>query len=227
MPKKNIMTTTNTFSLEEISRLENMSKEEILSSFKEYNTYTNNNLTLLTNITTIDKALYIGIMLQHMHMKAKDIVKETGLTKSHVSRLGKVGKWALSNKEQYRNLVDTSGTSLSVRAIADAITHDTIKGVDDWTSLVEAEKAYKESTKANTKATPATKQDKKPSSDKAKATSKPAPTPKHAYKINDFERMNSTSLYSAIIRLCDAYKESSDNIAYMNNFISRLAELKH
>ena len=209
---------SSTFSIEEIKRLESMSKEELITSYNQYSNYTDNNLSLLMNVSTMDKALYIGVMLQHMHMKAKDIVKETSLTKSHVSRLGKVGKWALNNKQQYQKLVDTAGTSLSVRAIADAITHDTIKGVDDWASLVEKEKAYKKSTKAST--------DKKPSSDR-KAPKQATPTPKHAYKINDFERMNSTSLYSAIIRLVDNYKASGDNIEYMQSFVERLNELKH
>ena len=217
---------SSTFTIEEIEQLEKMSKEEIITSFNQYSAYTANSLALLTNVTTLDKALYIGIMLKSM--KAKDIVKETSLTKSHVSRLGKVGKWALNNKEQYQKLVDTAGTSLSVRAIADAITHDTIKGVDDWASLVEKEKAYKKSTKASAKATSTTTnqdtQDKKPSSDR-KAPKQA--TPKHAFKIVDFERMNSTSMYSAVIRLVDAYKESGDNVAYMENFVKRLNELKH
>ena len=221
-------------SLEQIARLEKMSKEEILTSFKEYSSYMDNNLTLLTNITTLDKALYIGIMLKSM--KAKDIVKETSLTKSHVSRLGKVGKWALDHKDQYRKLVDTAGTSLSVRAIADAITHDTIKGVDDWASLVEKEKAYKKSTKASTKATTTTNQDnhdQKPTSDKAtptevKAKAEPSAKPKNPnYRINDYERMNSTCVYQAIMRLINAYEESSDNLDYMNAFIERLNVLKH
>lgn len=211
-----------TFSIEEIAKLESMNKEELIRNFKEYDAYTRSSLALLTNVTTIDKAIFVGVMLKSM--KAKDIVKETNLTKSHVSRLGKVGKWCLNNKQQYQKLVDTAGTSLSVRAIADAITHNTIDKVSDWTSLVKAEKAYKESTKATPKATPTPAT---PATDKAKATPKATPTPKHAYKINDFERMNSTSLYSAVIRMIDAYKASGDNIEYMNNFISRLNELKH
>ena len=227
---------SSTFTIEEIEQLEKMSKEEIITSFNQYSAYTANSLALLTNITTLDKALYIGVMLQHMHMKAKDIVKETSLTKSHVSRLGKVGKWALNNKEQYQKLVDTAGTKLSVRAIADAITHDTIKGVDDWASLVEKEKAYKKSTKASTKATTTTNQDnhdQKPTSDKAtptevKAKAEPSAKPKNPnYRINDYERMNSTCVYQAIMRLINAYEESSDNLDYMNAFIERLNVLKH
>ena len=213
----------STFTIEEIQQLESMTKEELITSYKQYSSYTDNNLALLTNISTIDKVLYIGIMLKSM--KVKDIVKEINLTKSHVSRLGKVGKWALNNKEQYQKLVDTAGTALSVRAIADAITHDTIKGVDNWVELVEAEKAYKESTKASAKKTPkATAKQSKPTSDKA-PTSKP--TQKHSFKIVDFERMNSTSMYSAVIRMVDAYKASGDNLEYMNAFITRLNELKH
>ena len=212
-------------SLEQIARLEKMTKKEILTSFKEYSSYMDNNLTLLTNITTLDKALYIGIMLKSM--KAKDIVKETGLTKSHVSRLGKVGKWALDHKDQYRKLVDTAGTSLSVRAIADAITHGTIEKASDWASLVEAEKAFKTSVKKTAPTTSTTKpasDNKKPASDKSPAT--PAPT-KHSFKIVDFERMNSTSMYSAVIRMVDAYKASGDNLDYMESFVKRLNELKH
>ena len=213
-------------SLEQIARLEKMTKKEILTSFKEYSSYMDNNLTLLTNITTLDKALYIGIMLKSM--KAKDIVKETGLTKSHVSRLGKVGKWALSNKQQYQKLVDTSGTALSVRAIADAITHDTIDKASDWASLVEAEKNYKASVKKTNPTTSTTTnqdtQDKKPSSDRR--APKQATT-KHSFKIVDFERMNSTSMYSAVIRMVDAYKASGDNLDYMESFVKRLNELKH
>lgn len=233
-PKKIIM---KNLSLEEIKRLESMSRNELIRSFKEYDEYTTHSLALFTNVTTIDKAIYVGIMLKSM--KAKEICEETGLTKSHVSRLGKVGKWAIDNKQQYQKLVDTAGTSLSVRAIADAITHGTIKGVKDWKSLVEAEKAYKTSAKATTtsttkpasnksSATPApTTSTTKPASDKATPTTSPAPTSKHAFKIIDFERMNSTAMYSAIIRLCDSYKASGDNIEYMNAFISRLNELKH
>ena len=226
---------TSTFTIEEIKRLESMNKEEIIRSFKEYNAYTTNSLSLLTNITTIDRAIYVGIMLKSM--KAKDICTSTGLSKSHVSRLGKVGKWALSNKQQYQKLVDTAGTSLSVRAIADAITHGTIEKASDWASLVEAEKAFKTSVKKTAPTTSTTtnqapttsttkpaSDNKKPASDKSPAT--PAPT-KHAFKIVDFERMNSTSMYSAIIRLVDTYKESGDNIAYMENFVKRLNELKH
>lgn len=214
---------TSTFTIEEIKRLESMSKEEVISSFKEYDTYTNNNLALLTNVSTIDKAIYVGIMLKSM--KAKEVCEKTGLTKSHVSRLGKVGKWAIDNKQQYQKLVDTAGTSLSVRAIADAITHDTIKGVKDWKSLVEAEKAYKTSAKATTTSTTKPASNKKPARDKSSAT--PAPTTKHAFKIVDFERMNSTSMYSAVIRLCDAYKASGEKVDYMEAFITRLNELKH
>lgn len=217
-------------SLEEIKRLESMSRKELIMSFKEYDEYTTHSLALLTNVSTINKAVYVGIMLRSM--KAKEICEETSLTKSHVSRLGKVGKWAINNKRQYQKLVDTAGTTISVRAIADAITHNTIEGVDDWSSLVKAEKAYKESTKATP--TPATKpasdnkkvtSDKKPASDKSSAT--PTPATKHAFKIVDFERMNSTSMYSAVIRMVDAYKASGDNLDYMEAFITRLNELKH
>ena len=215
----------STFTIEEIKRLESLSSEEVIRSFKEYDAYTTNSLSLLTNVTTIDKAIYVGIMLKSM--KAKEVCEKTGLTKSHVSRLGKVGKWALSNKEQYKKLIDTAGTALSVRAIADAITHDTIKGVDDWASLIEAENAYKSSVKTtpttSTKANQDT-QDKKPSSDRR------APKqamPKHSFKIVDFERMNSTSMYSAVIRMVDAYKASGDNLDYMESFIERLNTLKH
>lgn len=217
---------TSTFTIEEIKRLESMSKEEVISSFKEYDTYTNNNLALLTNVSTIDKAIYVGIMLKSM--KAKEVCEKTGLTKSHVSRLGKVGKWAIDNKQQYQKLVDTAGTSLSVRAIADAITHDTIKGVEDWASLVKKEEDYKASTKATSTPTePKPNQNKKPASDKATPAKSPAPTTKHAFKIVDFERMNSTSMYSAVIRLCDAYKASGEKVDYMEAFITRLNELKH
>ena len=213
---------TSTFTIEEIKHLENLSSEEIIRSFKEYNEYTTNNMSLLMNVSTIDKSIYVAIMAKSM--KQVEIVKATSLTKSHISRMAKVGKWILSNREQYVKLVATAGTKLNLRIMSDGIAHNTIKGVDDWASLVEANNAYKESTKA-TPATPApaTKQA-KPSTDKAKAT--PA-TPKHAFLIRDFERMNSTSMYSAIIRMVDAYKASGDNIEYMNNFITRLNELKH
>ena len=227
-----------TFSIEEITKLEKMNKEEVIRSFKEYDTYTTNNMSLLMNVSTIDKSIYVAIMAKSM--KQVEIVKATSLTKSHISRMAKVGKWILSNREQYVKLVATAGTKLNLRVMSDGIAHNTIKGVDDWASLVEANNAYKESTKATTttpKATPTTttpttnqaNQDKKPSSDKAKATPKVTPkaTPKHAFLIRDFERMNSTSMYSAIIRMVDAYKASGDNIEYMNNFITRLNELKH
>ena len=228
-----------TFSIEEIKHLESLSSEEVIRSFKEYDAYTTNNMLLLMNVSTIDKSIYVAIMAKSM--KQVEIVKATSLTKSHVSRMAKVGKWILENREQYVKLVNTAGTKLNLRVMSDGIMHDTISGVDDWASLVEKEKAYKESTKTTPKtatATPTTK----PSSDKAKATptatatpkatptatATPTPaTPKHAFLIRDFERMNSTSMYSAIIRMVDAYKASGDNIEYMNNFITRLNELKH
>lgn len=210
-------------SLEQITKLEEMSKDELITSFNQYSAYVDNNLNLLVNVSTIDKSIYVAIMAKSM--KQVEIVKETNLTKSHISRMNKVGSWILANREQYTKLVATAGTKLNLRVMSDGIAHNTIKGVDDWASLVENEKSYKASTKA-TPAEPATKQA-KPSSDKAKATPKTTPAPKHAFKIVDFERMNSTSMYSAIIRMVDAYKASGDNLEYMNNFISRLNELKH
>lgn len=218
-----------TFSIEEITKLENMTKEELITSYKQYSSYTDNNLALLTNISTLDKAVYIGIMLKSM--KAKEICEKTSLTKSHVSRLGKVGKWALNNKEQYQKLINTAGTSLSVRAIADAITHDTIKGVDDWASLIRAEENYKASTKTTpkAKAEPSAKtSDKKTASNKpASDKAEPAKPKNPSYRINDFERMNSTSVYQAIMRMINAYCDSNDNIEYLNSFIERLDVLKH
>lgn len=203
-----------------------MSKDELITSFNQYSAYVDNNLNLLVNVSTIDKSIYVAIMAKSM--KQVEIVKETNLTKSHICRMNKVGSWILANREQYTKLVATAGTKLNLRVMSDGIAHNTIKGVDDWASLVEAEKAYKSSTKATPKATQATTTSAtKPTSDKANATPKPVPTTKHAFKIVDFERMNSTSMYSAIIRMVDAYKASGDNLEYMNNFISRLNELKH
>lgn len=206
-----------TLSITKINNLKKLSTQEILNSYMEYDKVNKRQLETLVNTSTIDKSIYVGLLIAH-GMKAVEISQKTGLSKSNLSRMSKVGKWILENPRDYANLVVSASDNISFRTLCDSITHKTINGNSgDWDSLVKAEAEYKREYNA-------TKSEKakvsKPSTDGKKVA--------HSFSIEDFERMNTTSVYSAIIDLVDCFKEDSTQAEpLVRDFIKRLNELKH
>ena len=205
----------NTLTIEDIQKIEKAETREVINALKDYSSYANSELALFKNVTTIDKSIYLGVLLKRM--KASEVVEKTGMSKSNVSRMGKVGKWILNNKELYHKLVFSAGTQLSFRTLCDAITHDNVPLDGEWSNLVSSEAIYKKEYNA-------TKSEKakalKPSTDGKKVT--------HSFSIEDFEKMNTTSVYSAIIDLVDGFKEDSTQAELLvRDFVKRLNELKH
>lgn len=213
--KVNIM--KNTLTIEEINKIEKAETREVINALKDYSSYANSELSLLKNVSTIDKSIYLGVLLKRM--KATEVVEKTGMSKSNVSRMGKVGKWILSHKELYHKLVFSAGTQLSFRTLCDAITHDNVPLDGEWDSLVTYENEYKREYN-KTKSSKSSGSGSKPSTDGKKVA--------HAFSIEDFEKMNTTSVYSAIIDLVDCFKEDSTQAEpLVRDFIKRLNELKH
>lgn len=206
-----------TLSITKINSLKKLSTQEILSSYMEYDKANKCKLETLVNTSTIDKSIYVGLLIAH-GMKAVEISQKTGLSKSNLSRMSKVGKWILENPKAYSSLVASASDNISFRTLCDAITHKTINGNSgDWDSLVKAEAEYKReynATKSKKVKAP------KPSTDGKKVA--------HAFSIEDFERMNNTALYSSIIDLVDGFKaDNTQAEALINDFIKTLKTLKH
>ena len=208
-----------TLSITKINNLKKLSTQEILNSYMEYDKVNKRQLETLVNTSTIDKSIYVGLLIAH-GMKAVEISQKTGLSKSNLSRMSKVGKWILENPKDYASLVASASDNISFRVLCDSITHKTInENSGDWVSLVKAEAEYKREYN-KTKSSKASGSDSKPSTDGKKVA--------HSFSIEDFERMNTTSVYSAIIDLVDCFKEDNTQAEpLVRDFIKRLNELKH
>lgn len=206
-----------TLSITKINNLKKLSTQEILNSYMEYDKVNKRQLETLVNTSTIDKSVYVGLLIAH-GMKAVEISQKTGLSKSNLSRMSKVGKWILENPKDYAKLVASASDNISFRTLCDSITHKTINGNSgDWDSLVKAEAEYKREYNAT-------------KSEKVKA-SKPSTDGKkiaHMFTIEDFEKMNNTALYSEIITLVDGFKaDNTQAETLINDFIKTLKTLKH
>lgn len=207
-----------TLSIAKINNLKKLSTQEILNSYMEYDKVNKRQLETLVNTSTIDKSIYVGLLIAH-GMKAVEISQKTGLSKSNLSRMSKVGKWILENPKAYSSLVASASDNISFRTLCDSITHKTINGNSgDWDSLVKAEAEYKREYNATKSAK--TAKTSKPSTDGKKVA--------HMFKIEDFERMNNTALYSSIIDLVDGFKADNTQAEnLLNDFIKTLKTLKH
>lgn len=207
-----------TLSITKINSLKKLSTQEILNSYMEYDKVNKRQLETLVNTSTIDKSIYVGLLIAH-GMKAVEISQKTGLSKSNLSRMSKVGKWILENPKAYSSLVASASDNISFRTLCDSITHKTINGNSgDWDSLVKAEAEYKREYNATKSAK--TAKVSKASSDGKKVA--------HAFSIEDFERMNNTALYSSIIDLVDGFKaDNAQAEALLNEFVKTLKTLKH